>query len=157
MMLRADFGWIIFAVFAFWVLQVLRAGGRRSGRGGAAPPQRPSGPLEGTQQEGVVLEELLRQMEGRLGGGSGRRAEARPKVVVKRTDGAAVSHEAPREAPVDRNREVPEVARGAIGSGIHDEIGRPKRTPTVRLGLTSRQLRDAVVWREILGEPKGLQ
>lgn len=152
MMLRADFGWIIFAVFALWVLQVLRSRGRSNGRGGAAPPQRPSGPLEGTQREGVVLEELLRQLEGRLGGESGRRTKARPKVVVKPPDAGPVS----REAPVHRVREVPEVARGAIGSGLHDEIGRPKPTPTVRPGLTTRQLRDAVVWREILGEPKGL-
>jgi hypothetical protein len=152
MILRADFGWIVFAVVAFWVLQVLRSTGRTSGRGGVTPRQKPSGPLEGTQREGVVLEELLRQLEGRLGGGSSRRTEARPKVVVKSADAGAVS----REALVDRIREVPEVARGALRSGIHDEIGRPKPTPTVRPGLTVRQLRDAVVWREILGEPKGL-
>ncbi len=166
MILRADFGWVIFVAFLFWIFRVLQAGARSSGRGRVPPPPMPSGPPRGTQREGSELEELFRQLEGRLGGPSGGRVEPRPKVVVKRPAQArpapvhpvplgetAVSleeggdQEAPAEAP-ERTWLAPATARGSA---------RPLPSQAAVPSPTTKHLRDAVVWQEILGPPKGLQ
>ena len=166
MILRADFGWVIFVAFLFWIFRVLQAGARTSGRGKAPPPPMPSGPPRGTQREGSELEELFRQLQGRLGGRSGGKVEARSKIVVKRqaparpapvkpvpTGETAVSleegfdQEGDAEAP-ERTRLAAATARGSAP---------PPPSQAAVSGLTSRQLRDAVVWQEILGPPKGLQ
>ena len=64
--MRADigFGWIVFAGFLLWVLQVLRAGGGGQGtvrRGPQAPLPRVPRP-DASQREGEQLEEMLRQL-----------------------------------------------------------------------------------------------
>ena len=66
--MRADlgFGWIVFAGFLLWVLQVLRTGGQGTvRRGPQAPLPRPPRP-DASQREGERLEELLRGLQGRL-------------------------------------------------------------------------------------------
>jgi hypothetical protein len=164
---RADigFGWIVFAGFLFWVLQVLRAGGRGE-RSGGAPPPRTHRP-DAAQREGEQLEQLLRQLQGRLG-----RPEARTpgktKVLVKRPAPArppeAVSLKMPidREAEAEgleqrrlaaveaRNRELGDADHAAFEARIRTEGG-PAAAAARR--LTSQDLRDAFVWTEILGPP----
>jgi hypothetical protein len=89
--MRADigFGWIVFLGFLLWVLQVLRAGSRGTVRRGAPPPmpgpQRP----DASQREGEQLEEMLRQLQGRLGqargeAGTGTATRGNTTIVVKR-------------------------------------------------------------------------
>jgi hypothetical protein len=164
---RADigFGWIVFVGFLLWVLQVLRAGGRgERGAGAAAPrPHRP----DATQREGEQLEELLRQLQGRLG-----RPEARTpgktNVLVKRPAPARQQEAVSLEAPVDReadaerieqrrlaavearNRELGDTDHAAFEARIRTEGG-PAAVAARR--LTSGELRDAFVWTEILGQP----
>ena len=151
MILRADFGWVIFAAFLFWIFRILQTGARSSGRGRAPPPSMPSGPPQGTQREGSELEELLRQLEGRLGGRSGGKVERRPKVVVKRpaqpAGEAVVSLEAAAKVP-ERTRLVAATAR---------EGTQPLPAQAAVPRFTAERLRDAVLWQEILGPPKGLQ
>jgi hypothetical protein len=60
------FGWLVFVGFLIWVLQVLRAGAKGGMRRGPSPPPRAPG-ADATQREGQQLEEMLRQLEGRLG------------------------------------------------------------------------------------------
>jgi hypothetical protein len=144
---RADigFGWIVFVGFLFWVLQVLRTGARGE-RSAGAPTPRPHRP-DATQREGEQLEELLRQLQGRLG-----RPEARTpgktKVLVKRPAPAQPPEAVSLETPVDREVEAEwiEQRRLAAAEAKHREPGVARR-------LTSRELRDAFVWTEILGPP----
>lgn len=111
--MRADigFGWIVFAGFLLWVLQVLRAGSRGTVRRGPPPPlPRPSRP-DASQREGEQLEALLRQLEGRLGQtGAGTRGKA--TVVVRRP--AAPAPAAPAPAPA---RPRPKPARPKAPAG----------------------------------------
>jgi hypothetical protein len=183
MILRADFGWLIFVAFLFWIFRMLQAGTRGGGRGRVPPPPMPPGPPQGTQREGAELEELLRQLEGRLGGRLAGRVEPRPKVVVKRpaqtgsaparrvaTDEttsleAAVDRTAEAEAlertrlaaAAARDRELTEVDHAAFEARIKDASAPLRSSQAGALRLTAQQLRDAVLWQEILGPPKGLR
>ena len=175
MILRADFGWVILVAFVFWVLQVLRAGatGKGGGRPGPTPPP-PSKP-GGTQREGVELEQLLRHLERRLGEAGERAAQKRTTVTVRRPAPAqhvpVVVRREPVPAPVaERAAEEAslEVDVGdATGASLerhrplapavtppYQPLRRPAGDPAT---VTDRRLRDAVLWREILGPPKGLQ
>jgi hypothetical protein len=150
MILRADFGWVIFAAFVLWLLQVLRAGGRSGRRETGASRTPSSGPLAGTQREGAELEELLRHLEGRLGQTGTTQSEARPKVPAKRPPptrpAAPAADEVRAESPVDR---------AAVEARIRAASGATART-TAAAKLHPRQLRDAVVWQEVLGPPRGM-
>ena len=181
MILRADFGWIILVGFAFWLLQVLRAGASgRTGRGVPLPPP-PSGEPGGTQREGAELEQLLRHLQRRLGQGGAKGGEARTDVAMKAGErrpferplrsGVAAAH--PETSVEDRDAEALVRQRLAVAAGQKRELSnagtagfpakvRAANEPLARVlatgpGLTTRQLRSAVIWREILGPPKGLQ
>ena len=129
--MRADigFGWIAFAGFLFWVLQVLRTGGQGTvRRGPQAPMPRPPRP-DASQREGERLEELLRGLQGRLEqAGAGTRgkttivikrpapvsgpARQRPKPARPRpAEAAEPSEGASLEAPVDREAEAEALER----------------------------------------------
>ncbi len=165
--MRADigFGWIVFVGFLLWVLQVLRAGGRGE-RSAGAPAPRPHRP-DATQREGEQLEELLRQLQGRLGGPEAR-TPGKTRVLVKRSAPARPPEAVSLEAPVDReaeaegieqrrfaalearNRELGDADHAAFEARIRTEGG---PAAAVARRLTSRELRDAFVWTEILGPP----
>ncbi len=187
MILRADFGWVILVAFVFWLLQMLRAGATgRSGRGRPLPPAPSSGQPGGTQREGAELERMLRYLERRLGGESGSKPSGPPaQVTVKRPAAPGRANPARQPArnpvtvslenPVDRaaegqalerqraavaearNRELTDADHAAFEAKIRTGNERAARSPAAAPGLTAGQLRDAVVWQEILGPPKGLQ
>ena len=107
--MRADlgFGWIVFAGFLLWVLQVLRAGGQGTVRRGPQAPMPRAPRPDASQREGEQLEEMLRQLQGRLGqagGGAGAGARAKTTIVIKRP--------APAPGPV-RQRPKPARPRAA--------------------------------------------
>jgi len=152
MTLRADFGWVIFVAFLFWIFRILQAGARSSGRGRVPPPQTPPGSRDATQREGSELEELLRQLQGRLGGRSAGKVEPRPKIVVKRP---AQARPAPvRPAPADES--VVSLEAG-VRREAEAEAVEPAAAHVAVPRLSVQHLRDAVLWQEILGPPKGLQ
>jgi len=178
MTLRSDFGWVIFVAFLFGIFRILQTGARSSGRGRAPPPQMPTGPRDGNQREGSELEELLRQLEGRLGGRSAGKVDPRPQIVVKRpaqTRPAAARPAPARSLPADESvasleaggdreaeaealdRELTEVDHAAFEARIKSRSGQPAAAQSAVPRLTAQHLRDAVVWQEILGPPKGLQ
>jgi hypothetical protein len=129
--MRADigFGWIVFAGFLFWVLQVLRTGGQGTvRRGPQAPTPRPPRP-DASQREGERLEELLRGLQGRLEQ-AGAGARGKTTIVIKRpaagpgpvrprakparprpAEAAEPSEGASLEAPVDREAEAEALER----------------------------------------------
>lgn len=197
-MAQADFGWIVFAAFLLWFFRVLQVGARRSARSGARggePTRRPAPPpqerpLGGTQREGSELDELLRQLEGRLEA----QPVGRPRLVLKPPVGKpATARQVPRpplsddrpgssEVAVDRGAEGEALARQRFAAGgagnqklSHaDHAGFEARIrsgsgsqPTLRTaagisrapgsGFSAATLRDLLVWREILGPPKGLE
>jgi hypothetical protein len=150
MMLRADFGWIVFVFVLFWLFQVLRSGVRSSARTAGVPSHRPSGSLEGTQREGAELEELFRQLQQRVGGVA-KAGQSRSKVEAKQPAEAR-----PAAAQVVVRREPAKADQPKVETGIQPGSGQPTWA-AAGARLTARQLRDAVLWREILGQPKGLQ
>jgi hypothetical protein len=130
---RADlgFGWIVFAGFLLWVLQVLRAGGQGTvRRGPQAPMPQPPGP-DASQREGERLEELLRQLQGRLEQ-TGATTRGKTTIVVKRPGPVAEpvrqrpkparskatdsTEAASLEAPVDREAEAGAIERRRLES-----------------------------------------
>ncbi len=185
MILRVDFGWVILVAFVFWLLQVLRAGATgRSGRGRPVPPATSSGQPGGTQREGAELEQMLRYLERRLGGESGSKPSRPPAQVTVKRPAARVQTKPARlpapvtvslEDPVDRaaevqalerqrlavadarNRELTDADHAAFEAKIRARDERTASSPAAAPGLTARQLRDAVLWQEILGPPRGLQ
>jgi hypothetical protein len=138
-----------------------------------------------TQREGSRLELLLKQMERALTDASG--PGGRPATTslpqageVEERESLEVAPEVeslegevrrPARAVVDRDDEVEAVeARriaaaaergGSQTSADHASFDRQIRAQpadhTAVRGYTAKQLRDAVVWREILGPPKSLE
>jgi hypothetical protein len=182
--LRADFGWVILAAFVLWILQVLKAGATGKGKRGEGglPPGPPSGNPGGTQREGVELEQLLLQLERRLGQAGERAGQRRAKVIVKRPAPEQPEPVTVRREPLVRREPVvqaiPEAApeEASLEGDVNiatEKVALPRRPPAhvvarpspdlsarraaVAPSVTSRQLRNAVLWREILGPPKGLQ
>ena len=151
--MRADigFGWIVFVGFLLWVLQALRAGGRGERSAGAPGPRsyRP----DATQREGEQLEELLRQLQGRLG-----RPEApgNTKVLVKRPAPARPPEAISLETRIDREAEAEAFERRRTEARPTTESAEGVRIGPVSR-LTPHQLRDAIVWNEILGPPMALR
>jgi hypothetical protein len=192
---RADlgFGWIVFAGFLLWVLQVLRAGGQGTvRRGPQAPLPRVPRP-DASQREGQQLEEMLRQLQGRLGqtgGGAGAGTRGKTPIVIKRpapapgparqrpkparpraaepVEGASLEAPVDREAEAEaierrrleavaaRNEELTDADHAAFEARIREEdaAARPR---TAARRLTPGQLREAFVWKEILGAPVALR
>ena len=133
------------------------------------PPQTslPTG-LDRTQREGVRLEVVLRQL--------GRALEEAAQTEAPRSEPAEVSsleQEVRREVrqPVDLEDEAITIEARRIEAAVARNTGqaaapqakpeqRPAQQPadhTRAVGYTARQLRDAVVWREILDPPLSLR
>lgn len=159
----------------------------RGGRGRPLPPSSSPGQPGGTQREGAELEQFLRYLERRLGGESAPKPSQAPAPVTVKRPAAPVRAKSPREAdrnpvtvvslenPVDRaaeaealdrqrvavaterNRELTDADHAVFTAKIRAGNELAARSPAAPAGLTVRQLRDAVVWQEILGSPRGLQ
>jgi hypothetical protein len=138
-----------------------------------------------TQREGSRLEVLLREMERALeqaAGPSGRPASTRlPEAEnVEELDSLEVSPEVeslevevrrPERVTVDQDDEAEAVERRRVAAATergaaltladHQTFDKRIRAEpadhTAVRGYTAKQLRDAVVWREIIGPPKGLE
>ncbi len=151
---------------------------------GAARPLPPVGG-DATQREGLQLEDLLRQLGRTLDGESGpagrapdRRlppAEEEEEVESLETVPEVLSLETdpnrPQRAVVDQDGQAEQVvARRLKAAEAHsaprtladhrafDARIRPEAADkTATRGYTARQLRDAIVWREILGPPVSLR
>lgn len=147
------------------------------------PPRRAGPGPDATQREGSRLEQLLRQLEqaveqGGVGPPAGRPTaprrppvepaearqslEATPRVVsletpVRRAERAVVDHDEEAERVIARRAAAAAARSGPITNADHEAFERrirqePAEHTAVR-ALTPQQLRDAVVWREILGPP----
>jgi hypothetical protein len=138
-----------------------------------------------TQREGSRLEVLLREMERALeqaAGPSGRPAgtrlpdaenveEADSLEVAPEVESLEVEVRRPERARVDQDDEAEAVERrrvaaaaergGALTLADHRTFDQRIRAEpadhTAVRGYTAKQLRDAMVWREIIGPPKGLE
>lgn len=150
------------------------------------PPDRPAQPglPDATQREGRRLESVLREFERALeqAGPSGRSARTPLPRAEEVEDGeslemepevGSLETEVRREVrrPVDQDDEAEQVAARRIKAAaardqvrskadhaefdkrIRQEVADKTATP----GYTTQQLRDAVIWREILGPPVSLQ
>ena len=155
-----------------------------SGSGGARPLP-PAGRNDPTQREGQRLEELLRtlgrtldQAAGPMGRAPDRRLppaedveegqslETMPRVrsletEPQRPERVRVDHDDDAEQLVARRIAAAEARSGPRTRADHQAFDqRIRREPadkTATRSLTRRQLRDAVVWREILGPPVSLR
>jgi hypothetical protein len=138
-----------------------------------------------TQREGTRLEMLLREMERALeqaGGPSGRPSstqlpeaedveERHSLEVAPEVESLEVEVRRPERVRVDRDDEAEAVEgrrvaaaaerAGSLTSADHQTFDKRIRAEpadhTAVRGFTAKQLRDAVVWREILGPPKALE
>jgi hypothetical protein len=154
------------------------------GRRVVLPPAAAPGQGDPTQREGSRLEMFLREMERALNqaaGPAGRQASARlpdaeeveeleSREVHPEVESLEVDVRRPERVVVDRDDEAEAVearrvaAAAARGGSLTraDHVAFDQRIRaepadhTAVRGYTVQQLRDAVVWREILGPPKGL-
>jgi hypothetical protein len=154
------------------------------GRPVVLPPAAPPGQGDPTQREGSRLEMFLREMERALNqaaGPAGGQASARlpeaeeveeleSREVHPEVESLEVDVRRPERAVVDRDDEAEAVearrvaAAAARGGSLTraDHLAFDQRIRaepadhTAVRGYTVQQLRDAVVWREILGPPKSL-
>jgi len=164
------FGWIVFVGFLLWLFQVLRAGATGGGR--RSPPPSHSPRPDATQREGEQLEALLHHLEGRLGQAApqprSRTQPAAPPRDAGQPEGVSLEQPVDREAEaeaIERRREAAVAARNealtdadhaAFEARIYAERAAGAAYAPAR-SLTPRQLREAFVWREILGPPAGLR
>ena len=154
----------------------------RSTETGSSPLNRPTrlpGRPDATQQEGFRLETLLRDLQRSLeqsASSTRQNYPARPpgtrtvRVETQATESEAASLETDVEPkarrPVDLDDEAVEVEERRIRAAEARNLARPKDRPgaveqikpepaehTAARSYTSKQLRDAIVWREILGPP----
>ena len=173
-------GWVILAVL--WALLNLITKGkekrperRREPRAGVPPNARTlPHTLDASQQEGSRLETMLRELQRALEKSEGieqpdieerQSLEAEPEVVSLETeirraprrrvdqDEGAEDIEAQRiKAAAARDRATTKVDHAALDKRIRQE---PADKTATR--YTARQLRDAMVWREILGRPVSMR
>lgn len=178
-----DFGGLIFLalVWAFFKLVSRSREESSSAPTRDAGPPAPTG-SDPTQREGRVLERLLRELERAANqgaaGASGRSAgrplppaeEVEDREVLETTPLVESLEREPRRAErarVDQDDEAAQViarraASAAARSGgqtaaahrkFDQEIRRQPADHTATRTLTPQQLRDAIIWREILGPP----
>ena len=169
-----DFGGFL-VLGIIWLLFNLIGQGKGRPRAPArpAPQPRPTGAPDPSQQEGSRLERLLRELEGRLEGVARPPAEEEdieergsleePERVVsletevsrrqrpvydQDTDAEAIAKRRV-DAARTRDRALGKVDHKAFDAKIRQEVA----DNTAVRRYTPEQLRDAVVWREILGPP----
>jgi hypothetical protein len=128
---------------------------------------------DASQREGEQLETLLRQLERTLGSGAGplgrrpdrplpeeaevRSLEAEPEVAEREP----VDYDEAAEQIIARRRAVADARSGAQTGADHEAFDqRIRQEPadkTATRATDPRRLREAVVWREILGPPAALR
>jgi hypothetical protein len=196
-----DFGGLLVLGLVWLLFNLIGSGkGSRQGRSGgsprrAPPPPRPAGSPDPTQQEGSMLEQLLRELERNLEGTGGARPAGRTLPAPRRSSGppppppdageeedvedrtsleepervisletepprrerAAFDHDAEAEATARRRIEKARTRDRALSKADHRAFdARVRQEPADHTAVrryTPAQLRDAVVWREILGPP----
>ena len=159
--------------------------GSRQLPGAAQRPLPPVGGADATQREGSQLEALLRELGRPLEQGSGpvgRTPDRRlpPAEEVEERESLEVAPEVqsletePRRKPrveVDQDDEAERLVARRMAAAeaqgkpltkadhraFDERIRQEPADKTATRGYTARQLRDAVVWREILGPPVSLR
>jgi hypothetical protein len=190
-----DFSGLLLLGFMWLVVNAIRKANSKPPRPGGSPaprpPRQPSRPLparrgvDATQQEGLRLQDLLRDLGRTLdqaSGPAGRRPDHRlpgaeeveereslevaPEVrsletTVRRQERAVVDQDDSAEQLVARRIEAGERRSGAQTRADHlafdARIRQEPADATATPGYTARQLRDAMVWREILGPPVSMR
>jgi hypothetical protein len=150
-----------------------------------APPRRPAASGDPSQREGQQLETLLRELERTLGQGAGplgRRPdrplpdeegvedretlEAAPRVLSletepERAEREPVDYDDEAEQIIARRRATADARSGPETRLDHEAFDkRIRQEPadkTAARAADPRRLREAVVWREILGPPVSLR
>ncbi len=181
--MTGDFGGLLFValIWAFFKL-VSRSREDASPPPARRPPPPRTLGIDPTQQEGRALERLLRELERTVNQGASGPAGhpgGRPLPPAEEVEDREVLEVAPKgeslereprraeRARVDQDDEAERViahraASAAARSGGQTAADHRKFDQTIRQEpadhtatrrLTPRQLRDAVVWREILGPP----
>jgi hypothetical protein len=143
------------------------------------PPARPTSGLDATQREGSRIELMLREFQRTLEEANQAARPGKPPIRVRyelpdarslETEPEVTSLEGevrrPDRREVDQDEEAEQVAARRIdAAAARDQAVRPAvRTPREEIrpepadhtavpAYTAKQLRDAVVWREILGPP----
>jgi hypothetical protein len=178
-----EFNWIFILFGALWLLsKVFEKGGpkqkptserRRAPRTGVPPSRRPlphePASLDATQREGTRLELMLRELQRSLEQAEtlgGESLEVEPEVgslegEVRRAGRQEVDQDKDAEQ-IEARRIAAAAARDVPRSKAdHIELDqRIRQQPADHTGTrayTVKQLRDAVVWREILGPPVSLR
>jgi hypothetical protein len=167
---------------ALWVLMNLFAGRKKTPPSpDYREPARPESPPDATQREGSRLEMVLREFQRSLENAEAttrRHAgeplpddedvedrhtlESEPEIVsleeeVRRPGRRAYTQDADAEQLVQRRITAAAARDSARSKADHVQFDERIRTEpadqTSTRGYTTKQLRDAVVWREILGPP----
>ena len=160
-------GWVALAVL--WALVNLMTKGKQKSGPRPRAPQLPPLP-DATQQEGSRLELVLRQFERALEEGAPaiedrRLRAADPEVMNLETE---VRREVRRQVDQDEGAEDIEARRISAASArdkattkldhaAFDKRIRQEAADKTATRYTARQLRDAMVWREILDSPVSLR
>lgn len=138
------------------------------------PPGRPTAAHgDASQREGQQLETLLRQLERTLGSGAGPlgRRPDRPLPEEEEVRSLEGEPEVAEREPVDYDEEAEQIiarrragadARSGAQTGADHEafdqrIRQEPADKTATRATDPRRLREAVVWREILGPPAALR
>jgi hypothetical protein len=181
--MAGDFGGLFFLalIWAFFKL-VSRSREESSPAPGGRPPPRPTAGNDPSQQEGRALERFLRELEraaNQGAAGPAGRPAGRPLPPAEDVEEREVLEVAPevetlereprraQRARVDQDDEAEQViarraASAAARSGgqtaadhrkFDQQIRQQPADHTATRALTPQQLRDAIVWREILGPP----
>jgi hypothetical protein len=173
-----DFGGLL-VLGVVWLLFNLIGQGKGRARTAARPtpsPRLPGAP-DPTQQEGSRLERLLRELERNLEGVAERQSGGLPadedveerdsleqpeqvvslETPVKRRERPAYDQDTDAEAIVQRRIEAARARDRSSSKADHQafdaRIRQEAADHTAVRRYTRAQLRDAVVWREILGPP----
>jgi hypothetical protein len=173
-----EFNGVLILAAVWFVVSLISRAGRR------AQTPRPRSPMPvprptATQQEGTRLELMLRELQ-RTMEDAGRQQRARelerfdpPHPLEAEPEARSleemVSRPARREVDQDdeaeqlvarriKAAEARDVAQPATGRvALHDRLKQEPADHTAVRGYSAQQLRDAMVWREILGPPVGLR
>jgi hypothetical protein len=178
-----DFGGLFFLALIWALFKLLSRSREESTPPPGRPPSPlRSGGGDPTQQEGRALERLLRELErtvnqgaaGPVGRPAARRLppaeeveerevlEVAPQVESlelepRRAERATVDQDDEAERVIARRRASAAARSGRQSAADHRKFDqRIRQEPadhTATRGLTRRQLRDAIVWRDILGPP----
>jgi hypothetical protein len=170
-----DFNGLLVLAAVWFVVGLISRAGRKSRTPHPRPPspgpQQPTPPPAGrdpTQQEGSRLELMLRELQRTLENAGGREQQEGSSLEVEPEVTSLESGEFRSERPrVDQDDEAEQIAARRITAaaardtaqssvdhaGFDERIRQQPAEHTAVHTYTAKQLRDAMVWREILGPP----